>query len=342
MIDNLKRKDIDKDILLKSKIIKFLEDNNLELDWISNFSQVIYHYKNNLISIPLCYCGKSTNFKSSIVGYRKTCSFICSNNSKDKKDKIKEAKLEKYGDENYNNSCKGKKTKLEKYGDENYNNRESAFKTNKERYGSHSAMKNKNVIEKVKNTKEMRYGNSNFNNIEKIKEFWNNADVQYMMEFVNKIKNTKLKKYGDENYNNSYKMFLTKFEKYGFYYNNTEKTYNTKLINGVIKSGDILKDWNLYKRDVKSITRKNKKSLYENWDGTDYYDGELIKGYLSNTHTHRFFPTIDHKISVYYGYINKIDPNIIGSIDNLCITKRFINSIKNSLIEEEFISKYQL
>jgi len=271
MIDNLKRKDIDKDILLKSKIIKFLEDNNLELDWISNFSQVIYHYKNNLISIPLCYCGKSTNFKSSIVGYRKTCSFICSNNSKDKKDKIKEA-----------------------------------------------------------------------NNIEKIKEFWNNADVQYMMEFVNKIKNTKLKKYGDENYNNSYKMFLTKFEKYGFYYNNTEKTYNTKLINGVIKSGDILKDWNLYKRDVKSITRKNKKSLYENWDGTDYYDGELIKGYLSNTHTHRFFPTIDHKISVYYGYINKIDPNIIGSIDNLCITKRFINSIKNSLIEEEFISKYQL
>ena len=50
------------------------------------------------------------------------------------------------------------------------------------------------------------------------------------------------------------------------------------------------------------------------------------------------YPTIDHKISVYYGFKNSIDPNIIGSIDNLCITKRSINSSKRHLIEEEFIN----
>jgi hypothetical protein len=337
MSNNLKRSDIDKNELLKNEIIHFLEFNNLDLDWVSNFSQIIYHYKNNITNIPVCYCGKPTNFKSSIVGYRKTCSFFCSNNSKSKKDKIKETKLEKYGDENYNNSFKVKETKLEKYGDENYNNRESAFKTNEEKYGSHSAMKNKNVIEKVKNTKKQKYGNSNFNNIDKIKEFWNNADVQYMIEFVKKIKSTKLEKYGDENYNNSYKMFLTKIEKYGFYYNNIERTNNTKLINGVIKSGDVLKEWNLYKREVKRFTRINKKKLYEDWDGNDYYDGESIYSYLSYKHTHRFYPTIDHKISVYYGFKNSIDPIIVGSIDNLCITKRFINSSKSSLIESEFL-----
>ena len=67
-----------------------------------------------------------------------------------------------------------------------------------------------------------------------------------------------------------------------------------------------------------------------------------IKGYLSYSHTHRFYPTMDHKISVFYGFINSIDPNFIGSIDNLCITKRSINSKKREMIEEEFLEKLNL
>jgi len=50
-------------------------------------------------------------------------------------DTMKKTKLEKYGDENYNNVGRGKKTKLEKYGDENYNNRDKMKQTNLERYG---------------------------------------------------------------------------------------------------------------------------------------------------------------------------------------------------------------
>ena len=131
-------------------------------------------------------------------------------------------------------------------------------------------------------------------------------------------------------------MIKTKIEKYGFYFTNHEKAYDTKVKNGIIKTGDILKDWQFYRREVARFTRKNKKHLYENWNGNDYYDNELIKGYLSHTSTHRFYPTIDHKISVYFGFMNNISPDEIGSLDNLCITKRYINSMKGKLIENNF------
>jgi len=50
-------------------------------------------------------------------------------------------------------------------------------------------------------------------------------------------------------------------------------------------------------------------------------------------------PTIDHKISVKYGYVNNIDPLEISSSQNLCICSRSTNSSKNYLTEEEFMEK---
>ena len=335
-IDKLKRSEIDKNLELKNIIFSFLQDNNIELDWVSNYKQVIYHYISDIKEIPKCYCGKLNNFKSSVVGYRKTCSPECSNRSITKKEKIINTKLERYGDKNYNNSSKVKKTKLEKYGDGNFNNREKAFKTNEVKYGSYSPMKNEDVIKLGKLTKEIRYGNENYNNIEKIKKFWKEVDKSYINNMIEKLKLSKLEKYGTEHYNNREKAVSTILEKYGFYYINAKKAYDTKVKNGIIKTGDILKDWQFYRREVARFTRKNKKYLYENWNGNDYYDNELIKGYLSHTHTHRFYPTIDHKISVYFGFINNISPEEIGSLENLCITKRFINSMKGKLVEENF------
>jgi hypothetical protein len=335
-IDKLKRSEIDRNLELKNIIFLFLQDNNIELNWVSNYKQIIYHYVNGMMEIPKCYCGKLNNFKSAVVGYRKTCSPECSNQSITKKEKIINTKLERYGDKNYNNSSKVKKTKLVKYGDENYNNREKAFKTNEVKYGSYSPMKNEDVIKLGKLTKLINHGNENYNNIEKIKRFWNEVEQTYIDNVVSKTKNTKLINHDDENYNNPEKMIKTKIEKYGFYFTNHEKAYDTKVKNGIIKTGDILKDWQFYRREVARFTRKNKKHLYENWNGHDYYDNELIKGYLSHTHTHRFYPTIDHKISVYFGFMNNISPEEIGSLDNLCITKRYINSMKGKSIENNF------
>lgn len=337
-INKLNRSDIDKNIELKNNILSFISDNKIELNWVSNYKQIIYHYINNLKVIPKCYCGKFNNFKSAVFGYRKTCSFICSNSSKEKKDKINNSKLEKYGNKNYNNSKKVKKTKLEKYGDENYNNREKAFKTNEIKYGSYSPMKNNDVVKLGKITKQKRYGDENYNNIDIIKKFWNEVEIEYIKNFVFKIKKTKFKNHGNENYNNIQKMIKTKIDRYGFYYTNSDKSYLTKIKTGLIKTGDILKDWQFYKNEVGRFTRKNKKKLYENWNGYDYYDSELINVYLSYKHTHRFYPTIDHKVSLYFGFINNINPEEIGSIENLCITKRFINSIKGKLTENDFIT----
>jgi hypothetical protein len=314
-INKLKRSEVNQE--LKNKILLFLQDNNIGLDWMSNYKQVIYHYINDIKEIPKCYCGKLNNFKSAVVGYRKTCSPDCSNKSIEKKEKIIN-------------------TKLEKYGDENYNNREKAFITNEFRYGSYSPMKNEKVIKQVKLTKLIKYGNENYNNIEKTKKFWRDVEKTYITNVVNRNKSTKLINHGNENYNNSIKMINTKLEKYGFYFVNGNKAYDTKVKNGIIKTGDILKDWQFYRREVARFTRKNKKNLYENWDGNDYYYNELIKEYLSHTHTHRFYPTIDHKISVYFGFMNNISAEEIGSLDNLCITKRFINSMKGKLIENNF------
>jgi hypothetical protein len=333
----MKRSQIDNNLELKSDIIEFVKRNNLDLDWVSNFKQIIYQFLNNLTEIPTCYCGNNNNFKSFRFGYRKTCSFNCSNSSQDKKEKIKVTKIEKYGDENYNNYNKMKITKLEKYGDENFNNRDKANITNYEKYGSKSPMSNKDVLEKSQKTKKEKYGNKCFNNSTKTKIFWKNIDKSFINEMIEKVRHTKNIKYGDSNFNNVEKMKSTKLEKYGFYFNNSIKMIQTKTDTGLIFQDK--SDWKIYKKKVDSITRRNKKTLYENWNGNDYYDDEVIKTYLAHSHTHRFYPCIDHKISVFYGFNNNIDPEIIGDIDNLCITKRYLNSIKGSLIEEEFIKK---
>lgn len=65
-------------------------------------------------------CGNNTRFKSLSRGYFKYCSNLCSNNSKETRDKVKNTCLEKYGVENPFQSTeikeKSKRTSLEKYG----------------------------------------------------------------------------------------------------------------------------------------------------------------------------------------------------------------------------------
>jgi hypothetical protein len=141
-------------------------------------------------------------------------------------------------------------------------------------------------------------------------------------EIIKSIKETCLKRYGVDNVS---KVVSVK---------NTSRI--TKLERGLIIPDELLNEWILYKKDVKNITRSFKKELFEKWNGCDYYDNEFIMGNFSYSHTHRFYPTIDHKISVYYGFVNNIPPEEISDISNLCITKRFINSKKRDLIESEF------
>ena len=74
------------------------------------------------------------------------------------KEKFKRTKLEKYGDENYNNIDKAKQTKLEKYGDENYNNRDEFKLTMVNKYGVEWAMQSKELQERSRQTFVEKYG----------------------------------------------------------------------------------------------------------------------------------------------------------------------------------------
>jgi hypothetical protein len=90
----------------------------------------------------------------------------------------------------------------------------------------------------------------------------------------------------------------------------------------------ISEEYILYRNECRRITKKSLKSLFEKWNGLDFYDNTNIFYNFELPHNHKDYPTIDHKISIYYGFNNKISPTDIGSIDNLCITKRSINSSK--------------
>lgn len=123
---------------------------------------------------------------------------------------------------------------------------------------------------------------------------------------------TKEKIYGDPLYNNPRKMILTK-ENLGIY---------IPLIS--------VCDFKKYRKIVNRFTYKNKKHMYEKWNGYDYYDNEYIKDNFKLLSKNMKYPTIDHKISLHEGFIKNIPPFIIGGIDNLCITKRKINLLKRN------------
>lgn len=166
-----------------------------------------------------------------------------------------------------------------------------------------------------------------------------------------KRKNTCLEKYGSEHIISSeYSKIKTKEtlnEKYGGHQSRVpeirdkiiSKGKETKIKNGFIISDDDLSEWLLYRRIVRKLTERNRKSLLEKWDGVDYYDGEYIKENFNLKHTDVNFPTLDHKISIVYGFKNNIPPEEISEIDNLCITKRKINSSKSHNTEYDFMNK---
>ena len=72
--------------------------------------------------------------------------------------KMRKTKLDRYGKENYSNPKKCKETKLKRYGDENYSNKEKLKKTKFDRYCNENYVN----VEKCKNTCIEKYGIENW------------------------------------------------------------------------------------------------------------------------------------------------------------------------------------
>lgn len=197
---------------------------------------------------------------------------------------------------------------------------EKIKQTNLEKYGVEYFSQTQTFNEKIKQTSLEKYG----------KDHYSKTD-EYLLQRTS----TNLEKYGVENpFQLTEKIKLSMFLKYGVEHasqiDSNKETKEKKRRETKEKNGDWIKtedltDWTLYKNKVRSQTLKNKKELFEKWDGLDFYDGESIRENLGLHYFDPKYPTIDHKVSVYYGFINGIDSECISDLSNLAITKRIIN-----------------
>lgn len=317
------------------KLIIDFNDTN-ELKNIS-FKQKIWHFINDIKTLPKCYCGNNVNFENTITkGYRKYCSLKCSTNSEVIKDKIKKTSLKKYGTEKPSQSFfaieKRKKTCLEKYGVEYHiaskEIRNTIEENNLKKYGIKHTLKLNSVRNKIKKTNLEKYGVDNVFESEIIK---------------NKIKETNLEKYGFEyplqNNNILEKLKQNNLEKYGV--DNVSKLDLIKnIISKKMLGREIKKEWieksietrygikyndyeklktdfTKYKRNVLRITNKQPIKLLENYD-------KRGKSGINGAYQ------LDHKYSIFEGFKNGVLPEIIGNIVNLEFIPWENNNIKRS------------
>lgn len=251
-------------------------------------------------------------------------------------------------------NCKNlekEKTCLKKYGVKSYSQTEEFKNLDKSNWNCEGG------YEKAKKNRLEKYGVEYYFELDSIKEHnrkWMSSD-----EFKQKSKNTLIEKYGVDSYSKTddFKKSITEnkdeivakikktfLEKYGFDWSSKvpeiiSKISKTKVENGYDIPEYQLSEFDKYRKKVRNLTNKVLKQLYENWDGYDFYDGEYIKGNFSYSSTNSLYPSVDHKLSVYHGFINGIEPEKIAGIDNLCITKRYINSTKRQLTDKDFIAK---
>ena len=237
-------------------------------------------------------------------------------------------------------SFKVKKTKKKKYNNENYNNREKSKQTCLKKYNCENPQQNKEIKEKTKHTNIIKYGGSSPRSSSEIQEKQRKTTIEkygkdYYIMWRKIIKEKLFEKYNDENYNNREKSKATCLKKYNCEnpMKNLEikkKAKESRMKNGTYYTEEERTTYKNYWLEVKKVTNKHKKELFEKWNGKDYYDDEYIKDNFLLDSGNRLYPTIDHKISISYGFRNNISPDIIGNIINLCVTKRYINSSKNS------------
>lgn len=98
-----------------------------------------------------------------------------------------------------------------------------------------------------------------------------------------------------------------------------------------------------FRKEVDKLTSRVKKRWRRKGDHdpvVDYYTGLPFLQEMISTDLMQgdLYPTIDHKLSIYYCYINNISPAICASEENLCWTFRYLNGRKNDLPEHIFIT----
>lgn len=257
------------------------------------------------------------------------CTFSELGNTPEYREKARETSQKNYGVDNPSSSREVREKVLatvrSKYHVDNVfqdeNVKKKICETNKANLGVDYPAQSEKVIQKIMAS-----------NLEKFGTSW------YMQtnEFKERYIETMQKLYGVDNY-----FQLDSFRRYleSIHFDIESKRRKTNEDSGVWIKECEKTEFQLYRMKVNNITKKLRSKLFENWDGLCYYTKERLitnEEYVKmnpgkHPNTNRMRPSIDHKISVMYGFLNGIDPQIIGGFDNLCICASYINSVKNKL-----------
>jgi endogenous inhibitor of DNA gyrase (YacG/DUF329 family) len=320
----------------------------------------LYLKKENEGKCLVCGNDVPTNRFRISKGYQKFCSNKCAmihvNSNWDvMAEKRRNNNLQKYGVihpmQLADNNNKRIQTNIEKYGVENPSQniqcKEKTKETCLERYGVENPFKNEEIKERQKISINNFY-NSEDGSIAKLKHS-NNMIELYKTDRGKEIRleaNKKINAFYNSEAGEIAKNKISEFRKQLFTTPEgkdiLDKIRKTKENNGDWIPLSDKKKFDLYKRNVMNITyRKWKKELFDRWDGLDAYDGQKLitnEEYrkLKNidkiskmVNMNPLQPTIDHKISIYYGYLNNIPEEEIAYIDNLCICSRRNNTRKS-------------
>ena len=230
-----------------------IKNNNIiysQIEYFTSFlnndakiPQRCWHILNEIYTIPKClHCNTFLKFKKFNKGYGMFCSWYCLKNSSYKNLKTKKTKLERYGDENYNNMDKNRLTKFDKYGDIYYRNPEKAKQTNLEKYGVEHPLQSVEIKERIKQSNLEKYGVEWTFSSHEIKEKIKSSNLEKYgvectfssHEIKEKIKSSNLEKYGVEYYTQTQEILdkrkITKKQRYGNEnYNNREQSEYTCL-----------------------------------------------------------------------------------------------------------------
>ncbi len=209
--------------------------------------------------------------------------------------KVKNKKSEFLPEKWTNIEEKRKKTKLEKYGDENYNNSEKI----KEYFNNLTKEEKESILNKSKKTKLEKWGDENYNNPEKIKESLSKIDWEKVVE---KRKETIYDKYGTDIFKNEIfrksNYEIAKDSNYLEYLNNNISLFNCLSCGN---NFEISTD-NYYSRkrtniplctvcnpigDSQSIKEKQ---LFEFI--SSIYNGEIIKSYRNGLEIDIYLPDL--------------------------------------------------
>ena len=154
-------------------------------------------------------CGKENNFINFIAGYSLGC---CTEHTNLIRYDVTNVYASEYAKQ------KMKQTKLEKYGDPNYNNRDKAIKTTLSMYGVTNVAQAPEVKKKIQNTNMRKLG----------------VPMPYLSKVVQeRMCDTKEKRYGNRHYTNREKYYNT-MKKKGFI-SKEEQVFETVLINNSIE-----------------------------------------------------------------------------------------------------------